>query len=84
MGFCEPREVPYDNNQAERDLRMTKVREKISGTIRSADHGRACCDLRGILSMRARANPRDARHSQRLVTAPEILVAGLTRRVRNG
>jgi transposase len=50
MGFFEHENVPYDNNQAERDLRMMKVREKISGTFRSEDHARAFCDIRSIIS----------------------------------
>jgi transposase len=50
MGFFIDPDIPYDNNQAERDLRMMKVREKISGTFRSDDHGRAFCDIRSIIS----------------------------------
>lgn len=50
MGFFEYGNVPYDNNQAERDLRMMKVREKISGTFRAEAHAKAFCDIRGIIS----------------------------------
>ena len=50
MGFFEHECVPFDNNQAERDLRMMKVREKISGSFRSAANAKAFCDLRSIIS----------------------------------
>ena len=54
MGFFEYDQVPFDNNQAERDLRMMKIREKISGTFRSDQHAQAFCDLRGVISCAAK------------------------------
>ena len=42
--------VPFTNNQAEQDLRMMKVRMKISGSFRTFDGAQTFADIRSVIS----------------------------------
>lgn len=77
LAFTRDLRIPFDNNQAERDLRMTKVHQRITGGWRTPTGIETFAQIRSYLETgrKHRQNPLDLLH-QLFTTGPWPLPTG--------
>lgn len=89
LRFTTELRIPADNNGSERDIRMIKLRQKVSGCMRTLTGAKQFCTIRSYLSTAANtatASSTSSSYSPRADPGcpqqPDQLLNGLPRRLR--
>ena len=78
LRFANDFDAPFDNNQAERDIRMVKLQQKISGTWRTLGGARNYCAIRGYISTMRKHDQRVLEGLRHLFEGDPWLPGGVT------
>jgi transposase len=77
LRFCHDFRAPFTNNQAERDIRLVKLQQKISGSWRTMAGARNFCAIRSYIST-MRKNGRDVLGGLRLLFEGQVWLPGVS------
>jgi len=77
LRFCHDFRAPFTNNQAERDIRLVKLQQKISGSWRTTAGARNFCAIRSYIST-LRKNQHDVLGGLRLLFEGQVWLPGTT------